>query len=101
MNIISQNNSAQGYQKITIQLSLQNKQEIQISARHALQNVVAMATSDSITYTSLECQINLRKSLMVWKHHLKLSEIASYSKLARASKPPPPPPRRNRVKFVT
>ena len=36
---------------------------------------------------------------MIWKDYLKLPEIASYSKLALASKaPPPPPPRRNRVK---
>ena len=28
---------------------------------------------------------------MIWKDYLKLSEIASYSKLARASKAPPPP----------
>ena len=35
---------------------------------------------------------------MIWKDYLKLSEIANYSKLARASNPPPPPPsRRNRV----
>ena len=34
---------------------------------------------------------------MIWKDYLKLSEIASYSKLPRASKAPPPPPRRNRV----
>ena len=33
---------------------------------------------------------------MMWKDYLKLSEIASYSKLARASTPPPPRP--NRVK---
>ena len=39
---------------------------------------------------------------MIWKDYLKLSEIASYSKLARASKAPPPPhpPRWNRVKPV-
>ena len=30
---------------------------------------------------------------MISKDYLKLSEIASYSKLARASKAPPPPPR--------
>ena len=37
--------------------------------------------------------------LSIKKRTLKLSEIASYSKLARASKvpPPPPPTRRNRV----
>ena len=29
---------------------------------------------------------------MIWKDYLILSEIASYSKLARASKVPPPPP---------
>ena len=29
---------------------------------------------------------------MIWKDYLKLSEIASYSKLERASTPPPPPP---------
>ena len=29
---------------------------------------------------------------MIWKDCLKLSEIASYSKFARASKAPPPPP---------
>ena len=29
---------------------------------------------------------------MIWKHFLKLSEFANYSKLARASNPPPPPP---------
>ena len=29
---------------------------------------------------------------MIWKHYLKLSEIESYSKLARTSKAPPPPP---------
>ena len=35
---------------------------------------------------------------MIWKDYLKLSEIASYSKLARVSKAPPPsPPRRSRV----
>ena len=35
---------------------------------------------------------------MIWKDYFKLSEIASYSKLARASKAPPPPlSRRNRV----
>ena len=28
---------------------------------------------------------------MIWKDYLKLSEIASYSKLTRASKAPPPP----------
>ena len=27
---------------------------------------------------------------MIWKDYLKLSEIARYSKLARASKAPPP-----------
>ena len=31
---------------ITIQLILQNKQEIQITAKHVLQNAVAMATSN-------------------------------------------------------
>ena len=41
---------------------------------------------------SLNFQIHLRKSPMIWKDYLKLSEIASYSKLARASKAPPPPP---------
>ena len=41
--------------------------------------------------TSLNCKINLTKSSMIWKKYLKLSEIASYSKLARASKAPPPP----------
>ena len=34
---------------------------------------------------------------MIWKDYLKLSEIASYSKLARASKAPPRPLRWNRV----
>ena len=35
---------------------------------------------------------------MIWKDFPKLSENASYSKLALASKaPPPPPPRRNKV----
>ena len=29
---------------------------------------------------------------MIWKHYLKLSQIASYSKLVRASKAPPPLP---------
>ena len=29
---------------------------------------------------------------MIWKDYLKLPEIASYSKLALASKAPPPPP---------
>ena len=29
---------------------------------------------------------------MIWKDYLELSEIASYSKLARASKVTPPPP---------
>ena len=39
---------------------------------------------------------------MIWKDYLKLSEIANYSKLARASKaPPPPPPRRNGVNGYT
>ena len=47
--------------------------------------------------TSPNCQINLRKSPMIWKDYLKLSENASYSKLARASKAPPP---RNRVKTL-
>ena len=37
---------------------------------------------------------------MIWKDYLKLSEIASCSKLARASNATPPPPRRNRVKRV-
>ena len=37
---------------------------------------------------------------MIWKDYLKLSEIASYSKFARASKlSPPAPPRRNKVKI--
>ena len=59
-----------------------------------------MATSDPKSHnqnstTSPNCQMN----------YLKLSEIPSCSKLARASKPPPPPPpppppilRQNRVK---
>ena len=38
---------------------------------------------------------------MIWKDYLKLSEIASYSKLARASKVPPPNPRRNRDNVVS
>ena len=40
---------------------------------------------------------------MICKDYLKLSEIASYSKLARASKAPPPPlrPLRNRIKRRT
>ena len=53
-----------------------------------------MATSDPITQnstTSPNCQINLRKSPMIWKDYFTLSEIASYSKLARASKAPPSP----------
>ena len=33
---------------ITIQFNVKNKQEIQISAKHALQNAVAMATPDPI-----------------------------------------------------
>ena len=36
-------------QSITIQFNVKNKQEIQISATHAVQNAVAMATPDSIT----------------------------------------------------
>ena len=35
--------------KITIQFNVRNNQEIQISAKHALQNAFAMATSDPIT----------------------------------------------------
>ena len=35
--------------RITIQFNVKNKQEIQISAKHALQNAVAMATSDPLT----------------------------------------------------
>ena len=82
----------------TIQLNLQNKQEIQFHQKHGLQNSVAITTSGNST-TSLNCQINLRNSLMISKDYLKLSEIASHSKLARASKaPPPPPPRSNRVR---
>ena len=34
---------------ITIQFNAKNKQEIQISAKHGLQNAVAMATSEPIT----------------------------------------------------
>ena len=34
---------------ITIQFNVKNKQEIQISAKHGLQNAVAMATSDPLT----------------------------------------------------
>ena len=34
---------------ITIQFNVRNNQEIKISAKHALQNAVAMATSDPIT----------------------------------------------------
>ena len=38
---------------ITIQLNLENKQEIKNSVEHVLQNAVAMATSDPITYILL------------------------------------------------
>ena len=40
--------------------------------------------------TSLNYQINLRNSFTIWKGCLKLFEIASYFKLAQASKVPPP-----------
>ena len=47
---ISQSNSAQGYQNTHSQaLNLQNKHKIQLSVKHALQNAVAMATSNPIT----------------------------------------------------
>ena len=75
---------------IPIQSNVKNKQEIHISAKHAFQNAVAMATADPITKILPHYQINLRKSLMIWKDYFKLSEIASYSKLARALKAPPP-----------
>ena len=71
---------------ITIQLNLHNKQEIQISAKHALQNAHSLNST-----TSLNGQINLSKSPMIWKDCLKLSEVASYSKLAWVSKASPPP----------
>ena len=58
------------------------------------QNAVARPHNQKPT-KSLNFQMNLRK--MIWKDNLKLPEIASYSKLARASKapfplPPPLPP---------
>ena len=42
---------------ITIQFNVKNKQEIQISAKHALQNAVAMAKSDPIIKILLHQQI--------------------------------------------
>ena len=80
---------------ITIQLNLQNKQEIQISAKHTLQNAAAMATSNPKTkfchITKLPDKFE-EKSYDIWKGYLKLSENASFSNLAQASKATPPPP---------
>ena len=42
---------------ITIQFNVKNKQEIQISTKHALQNAVAMATPDPIIKILLLHQI--------------------------------------------
>ena len=47
--------------------------------------------------TSLNCQINLRRSPMIWKDYLKWSEAASYIVFQvgagiKSAPPPPPPP---------
>ena len=49
--------SKYSFPSITIQFNVKNKQEIQISAKHALQNAVAMATSCLITKIQLHHQI--------------------------------------------
>ena len=78
---------------ITVQFNVKNKQEIQIStcpSKCCCHGNIRPHNQNSTT--SPNCQENLRKIFMIWKDYLKLSEIASYSKLALESKAPPPLP---------
>ena len=87
---------------IPIQFNVKNKQETQISAKHALSRCCChgnIRSHNQNSTTSPNCQINLRKIPMIWKDCLKLWAIQSW----RGHQPPPPPPplsRRNRVKYI-
>ena len=89
---IPQNISDQGYQNTRSQASKQpiNSDFSKTSpSRCCFHGNIRPHNLNSTT--SLNCQINLRKSTTIWKGYFKLSEIVSCSKLARESKAPPSP----------
>ena len=94
----SSNNSVQGYQNTRSQASqsdfnVRNNQKIQISAKHSLQNAVAMATSDPITKILPHHQIPRK----IWGKVLWYGRII-LNCLKLQQTPPPPPPQAEKKK---